>query len=165
MELGDNKCPIWEQSYQRLKKMYYERGLIGVGGTRGSGKTQACAIIIALNSSEKRKGLYTKAQEAYLSIRDAQSNGDSLIGAFNSFVQPHLLVIDAFQVRAETEFEFRTLITIIDKRYDEMKPTILITNDSPKELLNSIGDDGRSRMKQGGGIVQFTSSDFRGNNG
>ena len=43
-----------------------------------------------------------------------------------------------------------------------MKPTILISNDSPQALLDSIGDDGRSRMKEGGGIIQFTSSDFRG---
>jgi len=162
MELDDNKCPKWNASYELLKSMYDRNGLIGVAGTRGSGKTQACAIVIAMNSSKKRIGLYTKAHEVFLSIRDAQNNGGSLMKAFDSFVSPHLLVIDAFQVRAETEFEFRTLVTIIDKRYDEMKPTILISNDSPQALLDSIGDDGRSRMKEGGGIIQFTSSDFRG---
>lgn len=162
IELNDNKCPIWANSYEQLKAGYLNGGLVGVIGNRGSGKTQAATIIIAMNSSLKRKGVYTKAHEIFLSIRDAQANGKSLLHTFNGFIKPHLLVIDAFQVRAETEFEFRTLISILDKRYDEMKPTIVISNDSVSALLDSIGDDGRSRMKEGGGIVQFTSEDFRG---
>ena len=162
VELNDNKCPIWANNYEQLKVGYNNGGLIGVTGNRGSGKTQAAAIIIAMNNAKKRKGLYTKAHEIFLSIRDAQASGKSLMHTFNGFIKPHLLVIDAFQVRAETEFEFRTLISILDKRYDEMKPTIVISNDSVNALLESIGDDGRSRMKEGGGIVTFTSSDFRG---
>jgi DNA replication protein DnaC len=162
LEADDNKCELWQKSYDQLKTMYDNKGLIGVTGNRGSGKTQASAIIIAMNSSKKKRGIYTKVHEIFLSIRDSQTSGRSLMSTFDSYVKPHLLVIDAFQVRSETEFEFRTLISILDKRYDEMKPTIIISNDSPQALLESIGDDGRSRMKEGGGIVQFTSTDFRG---
>jgi DNA replication protein DnaC len=162
-EKGDNKCPEWNKSYEQLKSQYDKNGIIGLIGARGGGKTQASVVMIAMNSNNGKKGLYTKTQEIFLTIRDAQSGSEgSLMRTFDKYIKPHLLVIDAFQVRSGTEFEYRTLVSILDKRYDEMKPTILISNDTAPEFLKAMGDDASSRMKEGGGIIQFNSTDFRG---
>ena len=162
-EANDNKNEEWQASYTQLKKQYSQNGIIGLIGSRGCGKTQASVVMIALTTKNKKKALYTKTQEIFLSIRDAQGGGENgLMQTFNNYTDPHLLVIDAFQVRGGTEFEFRTLVSILDKRYDNMKPTILISNDTAPEFIEAMGADACSRMKEGGGIIQFNTTDFRG---
>ncbi len=163
-EANDNKCPNWDKSYQQLKKQYAKNGIIGLIGSRGGGKTQAGVVMIAYTTKQGKKSYYVKAQEIFLSIRDAQGGGETgLMKTFETYTSPDLLVIDAFQVRAGTEFEYRTLVSIIDKRYDNMMPTILISNDTAEEFVEAMGDDSYSRMQEGGGIIQFNSTDFRGN--
>lgn len=162
-EADDNICPHWNKSYQQLKAQYEQNGIIGLIGNRGGGKTQASVVMIALNASKGKKGCYTKAQEIFLNIRDAQTGSErGLMKTFEMYTEPHLLVIDAFQVRSGTEFEYRTLVSILDKRYDDMKSTILISNDTAEEFVEAMGDDAYSRMQEGGGIIQFNSTDFRG---
>ena len=161
-EKADNNCQEWEVSYQKLKAQYDNNGIIGLLGNRGCGKTQASVVIIAMNSKKGKIGYYTKAQEIFLGIRDAQGGGENgLVATFEKYTKPDLLVIDAFQVRSGTEFEYRTLVTILDKRYDNMNPTILISNDTPEVFAEAMGDDAYSRMQEGGGIIQFNSTDFR----
>ena len=160
-ELKDNKDENWLANYNLLKEKFEQKGIIGLYGSRGGGKTQACAVITAMNASNGRKGLYSKASKIFLKIRDAQSTG-ALMKTFDEFSSPHLLIIDAFQIRANTEFEYRTLVSIIDDRYDAMKPTIIVSNDSPKVFLEALGDDISSRMQEGGAMIFFNSTSFRG---
>jgi DNA replication protein DnaC len=163
--VSDNKCPKWSESYELLKDIVDNKSLVGVLGTRGCGKTQASAVLVALTKSEGLTAFYVKAFEIFLMIRDANGGGKnslSLMETNKKFLAPHLLVIDAFQMRADTDFESRTLLSIIDKRYDAGKPTILISNDTQVSFLDALGADGASRLKEGGGIVHFRSDDFRG---
>ena len=160
-ELNDNTDETWLKDYQALKEKFEQNGIVGVYGTRGTGKTQACAILMAMNASKERKGYYVKASKVFLQLRDSQSNG-TIMKTFEQFTEPFLLVIDAFQVRSDTDFEYRTLVSILDDRYDAMRPTIIITNDDPKAFLDALGEDISSRMQESGGMVGFSSNSFRG---
>lgn len=73
--------------------------------------------------------------------------------AFKSLVTPHLLVLDEVGATKPTEFELATLFAIINGRYEELRPTVVISNLPPKELPSAIGDRCVDRLREGGGIV------------
>lgn len=73
--------------------------------------------------------------------------------AFKGLISPHLLVLDEVGATKPTEFELATLFAIINGRYEEKLPTVVISNLPPKELPGAIGDRCVDRLREGGGIV------------
>jgi DNA replication protein DnaC len=72
-----------------------------------------------------------------------------------------LLVIDELQERSESAWENRLLTHIIDKRYGDERPTLLISNLTAAELTASLGDSITDRMRQGGGMIEITGQSHR----
>jgi len=72
-----------------------------------------------------------------------------------------LLVIDEFQERSETEWENRMISTILDRRYADNLPTILIANLKINDLRNKISDSVISRANECGGVVVCDCEYFR----
>lgn len=161
--IEDNRCELWRSSYEQLKAGVAAKATVGVVGPRGAGKTQAASILLAKNKSDGNSGLYTKSDDIFTKIRCAQSSKSDFTEeqAKHHYRKPYLLVIDAFQVRGETDFENRSLVSIVDKRYDDGKPTVIISNDTQESLLAIVGPDIRDRLLEGGGIITFKSSSFR----
>ena len=161
----DSKSEQWTAEYSKCKERVDDGGIIGILGSRGCGKTQmgSSAIGHILFNGEK-SAMYTKAFDVFLSIRNGNSKNSMTTEKeeVEKFIEPHLLVIDAFEVRGDTEFENRSLNHIIDRRYDECRPTIIISNDSVDTFISSVGASILDRMKQGGGIISLTESSFRG---
>src|SRR5690606_12608951 len=54
--------------------------------------------------------------------------------AFSSLIEPSLLIIDEVGATKPTEFEQATLFNIINGRYEEQRPTIVVSNLMPEEL-------------------------------
>ncbi|WP_315809472.1 ATP-binding protein [Pseudomonas sp. C9-3] len=73
--------------------------------------------------------------------------------AFKSIVKPHLLILDEVGATKPTEFEMATIFAVINGRYEERMPTVVISNLPPKELPAAIGDRCVDRLREGGGIV------------
>jgi DNA replication protein DnaC len=55
------------------------------------------------------------------------------------------------------------LFDIIDKRYRDVKPTILISNLTKAELKGFLGERSFDRLREGGLWVDFLWESFRGN--
>jgi DNA replication protein DnaC len=87
--------------------------------------------------------------------------GGSEKEAVREFTRPYFLVIDAYEVRGETAFENRILDHVIDLRYDAMKPTLIISNDTPEKFSQSVGLSIIDRIKETGGIVEMNWGSFR----
>ena len=62
-----------------------------------------------------------------------------------------LLVIDEAGVNYDSDTEKMFIFDIIDGRYQEMKPTIVITNLDMEELKKVMGDRVVDRLRDGGG--------------
>ncbi|WP_236233665.1 ATP-binding protein [Pseudomonas tohonis] len=73
--------------------------------------------------------------------------------AFEALIEPHLLIIDEAGATKPTEFELATMFTLINGRYEQMRPTILVSNLMPKELPGVIGDRCVDRLRENGGIA------------
>jgi len=74
---------------------------------------------------------------------------------------PHLpwdlLVLDEVGVQFGTETENLVLFRILNRRYEDMKPTILVSNVEIGKLTEFVGERVIDRLCEGGGgILEFT---------
>lgn len=124
-------------------------------GKPGTGKTHlACAIAMHVAGQGRSAKFMTVIQavrevkETYR--RDSDKTEQEAIDAFGA---PDLLILDEVGVQWGSDAEKLILFEIINGRYSEMRPTILISNLMETELGAYIGDRAVDRMREGGGAV------------
>ncbi|MFQ3249626.1 MAG: DNA replication protein DnaC [Glaciecola sp.] len=76
------------------------------------------------------------------------------------YVSYDLLIIDEI-LSVLNENDRNLIFNIIDERYQNMKPTIVISNFTEKELAKIISERSVSRLKQGSGTLIFNWEDYR----
>jgi DNA replication protein DnaC len=133
-------------------------------GGRGGGKTQLATCLIARLCFRGRRCRYTKAMDMFRKIRDCYRSGrdrKSDVKIVNALCGVDVLVIDELQERADSEWEQRTLTNIVDRRYDNRKVTILISNLLPEAFAAAIGPSIVSRISEVGRVVECTWPSFR----
>jgi DNA replication protein DnaC len=136
-------------------------GIVGIVGNRGTGKTQLAAEII--KDLDPDRAIYTTAMGLFLRIRatfdkEAKETQERIVRELS---RTPLLVIDEMQERAESAWENQMLTHIIDGRYGNERPTLLISNLTAAELTASLGDSITDRMRQGGGMIEITGQSHR----
>lgn len=133
-------------------------------GLFGTGKTHLAAAIANHVIEKGRTVLYTQAIEAIRTIRetwhkDATKTESEVL---QSFVKPDLLILDEIGVQFKSEAEKIHLFDILDGRYREQKPTVLISNLGAKELSDCLGERVFDRlMESGSAVVVFNWKSYR----
>jgi DNA replication protein DnaC len=152
----------WNQRFQRIKtRLKNDHAMIAMIGNKGTGKTQLAAEII--KDLEPDRATYTTAMALFLRIQDTfkKAATETQNDIVRELWRTPLLVIDELQGRAQTAWEDRLLTEILDKRYANERPTILISNLKAEELTASLGDSIADRMRQTGGIIKITGASHR----
>lgn len=161
MDLGE-KSRRWNEEKNKIKTKFQSGFLIGLLGEWGTGKTQMAGCLIQDACSRQMTSLYVKTREFFFRIREAyKKDGPTELTALKEFIDPAFLVMDEIGERGETPWEDRTLIYLIDKRYEEMKDTLLVSNQDEKEFFISVGLSIKSRMSETGGIIECAWESFR----
>ncbi len=140
-----------------------QTGSIIMNGGVGTGKTALCSAIISSLVDTKRVKII-KAIDLIRHLKSSwgkkseQSEKD-LIAMYSNL---DLLIIDEIGVQFGSETEQMFIFDIIDGRYGEMLPTILISNlgiDSIKKLL---GERVIDRLREDGGqLISFDWGSYR----
>jgi DNA replication protein DnaC len=133
-------------------------------GRPGTGKTHlACAIgVTLLNQLISVK--YTTTYKAMLEIKSTFGRKEGLTedDVIKSFIAPALLIIDEVGVQYDTKAENVLFYQLINGRYDNLLPTILISNLNENELTKMVGERCIDRMCEAdGAIVPFTWNSYR----
>jgi DNA replication protein DnaC len=133
-------------------------------GRPGTGKTHlACAIGVSL----LRQAISVKYTTTYRAITEIKSTfgrkeGLTENNVMKSFVAPDLLIIDEVGVQYDTQAEKVLFYQIINGRYDNLLPTILISNLNETELTEMVGERCIDRMREAdGAVVPFTWESYR----
>ncbi len=133
-------------------------------GNAGTGKTHlACAIANEL-MGQGVSSLFTTVSDAMRAIKRTYDGGSNLteIQAIATFVDPQLLILDEVGGNRGTEYELQLMFDIINKRYENCRPTIILTNLDPAALREHLGERVMDRLREGGGkLVAFTWESFR----
>jgi len=153
----------WYAAVQALKAIVDVGGTAIVVGDRGNGKTMAAGAVILYGAHSGKQSLYLRCREVGMRLREAYDEGSRLTEreVVAEFVAPWLLVLDECQEKPDRDWESRSLTLIMDKRYGECRPTILIANAKKEALKDLFGASVIDRAREGGGVVPFTWRSFR----
>ncbi len=143
--------------------VFDQRGLLGLVGRRGPGKTQLAACVAwSACMAHGWTVMYRRAADLLGDIKhECFENGGSDSKIVQRLSRVGLLVIDECQERWNSETEDLFLHRILDHRYGERVPTILIANLHPDAFAAALGPSIISRMTECGTIVECGWPSFR----
>lgn len=154
---------------QRYAKNFDEVLRNGAGlvlcGKPGTGKTHlSAALANHVIATFGRRAKFMTVMDLVRSTRSTMSKDSDTTeeAVINRLLVPDLLILDEVGVQLGTNYELVTITDLLNKRYNEMRPTVLISNLERDELTRYVGERVMSRMTEGGGaILSFTWESYR----
>lgn len=122
-------------------------------GRPGTGKTHLACALLTSAIGRRHSALFTSVARLVRAVRDTW-RGDAQVTEsemIDRFVEIDLLVVDEVGVQAKSDNERNILFSVINGRYEEMKPTIILSNETLKEVKEIIGERAFDRLREGGG--------------
>lgn len=154
-------CQAFVDRFDEFK----DRGLsMFMLGNYGNGKTHlACAIVNALARQGYTAQIHTVAK-IIRAIRDTwrRTSDKSEQWVIDYLVGLDLLVMDEAGLQYGSDAERISLSEVINGRYENMRPTIIISNLSQDELGQVLGHRIMDRMVQNGSVIGFNWDSYRG---
>jgi DNA replication protein DnaC len=153
----------WGSSLRALKGRLGTGMLAALIGGRGSGKTQLAVELMRETTNRLKSARFMTAVDFFMRVketygRDAAKSEREIL---NHFCKCSLLVIDEIGKRGQSEWENTLLFELINRRYNEVKDTLIIDNNPAQEFVQSIGPSIASRMNECGGIIQCNWKSYR----
>ncbi|WP_018949076.1 ATP-binding protein [Thioalkalivibrio sp. ALMg11] len=134
-------------------------------GAIGGGKTHlAWSTVNTVNDSGGR-AVYTKASKLMMRLKSSYSldSAERPEDILDALVSADLLVLDEIGFTPDSDSERKTLAYLLDERWGQMRPTMVISNVTLTELTLSLGGQASmSRLFSESDAVQFKGEDQRG---
>lgn len=153
-----NACKFFASNF----KLMIENNTHGIFvGNTGCGKSHLACAIIKEVMQQGYSGYFITLSEIVTSITGTWNKFSNLTEAqiIRKLVDLDLLVIDECGVLAK-DFDTSKLFDILNFRYSNKRPTILLTN-SLEDAREKIGDRVISRIEEGDFIQNFNWTDYR----
>lgn len=134
-------------------------------GSVGTGKTHlGASMVLEVINKHVMKAHFTTITKMLRRVRstyqrDGNENEEMVI---EYYTNRDLLVIDEIGVQSGSYHEHNTIFEIINERYADMKPTIILSNLGLNEIRTVLGERIVDRFKDGGAVFSFDWDSFRG---
>lgn len=171
--------PSLERAQSLMERITGGDCLLMLFGERGPGKTQmatwwAAKLIRAKfagkeefnpSASSQWSGYYRKTADLISEIKTTWHDGGKTVGTEDDLLKKYktvkFLVLDEFHEKGSSDWEARTLVNMIDHRYDSMLVTVLIANLSEAQAREQINPSILSRAEETGGLVRCDWPSYR----
>lgn len=132
-------------------------------GNPGTGKSHL-AIAMLTEVMKNGTGMYLNALDLVRMVRDTwrRDSTRSETQVLDALGKLDLLVIDEVGVQYGTEGEQVVLFDVLNRRYRDCMPTIMLTNLKAAEFEEYIGARAFDRLKEGGIWLRFAWESHRG---
>jgi len=135
-------------------------GLI-LSGMPGTGKSHlAAALLQAVMTKDVR---YVTCMDLIRAVRDTwrRDSERSETQVLRYLERLDLLVIDEVGVQYGTDGEQTILFDVLDRRYREIRPTVILTNQDKEELKKFVGERAYDRLTETCRWVPFDWASYR----
>lgn len=130
-----------------------------LSGDVGTGKTfMACALLLEV-ARRRYTVKYTTCAQMLSAIRSVGWQQES--GVIQKYIQPQLLILDETPNDDFSASDKKRLFQVIDGRYQQCYPTIVVTNLNQPNLLSVIGKRIFDRLMHGGALIAFSWDSLR----
>jgi DNA replication protein DnaC len=138
-------------------------GTLILSGTTGTGKTLlACDLAQSLISNAVRSIRYITANGMISEIQASYSHeSKTQEGEILRFLQYDILILDEIDAKPDRENANLLLTEVINRRYNDNKPVIAISNQPLADLAKFVGDRVHSRLHENAFICAFNWADAR----
>lgn len=134
-------------------------------GLPGTGKTHI-AIGIGLHViNHGHSVVFATVQRIMRSFKESwrKDSENSETQVMDALTTPDLLIIDEIGVQFGSEFEKNAMFDILNTRYENRRPTIMLSNLTQKEVNAFLGDRIFDRLREDGGkCIPFDWASHRG---
>lgn len=120
-------------------------GLLLYGPT-GTGKTWAAAGIARHLIETGRQVLWRSAAEFFRSLRESYQYNQSEGAVLETCATASFLILDDLGAGSGSDFERRCAVELIDRRVNQLLPTVVTTNWTLEEIANRLDDRLASRL-------------------
>lgn len=136
-------------------------------GKPGCGKTHLAAAIGMAVMEMTGNVRYTTVADMVRRFTDTwKRNGESESAVMNDLTGAELLILDEAGVQSGSKVELDYITQVIDGRYREQLPTLVISNLSIKDITPLLGDRSVDRLRDNGSqLVAFGWESYRGKKG
>ena len=133
-------------------------------GSPGTGKTLlACGLAADIVRHYGCSAAYASLLDIISDVKYAWACKQPDDQALRRYIDAGLLIIDEVSACYGTAAERLLLYRLINKRYERVKPVILISNLTANETREAIGEPTWDRLREGGGVkLVFDWPSFRG---
>lgn len=153
-------CRAYADRWQSVR----EKGQVLVmTGSTGTGKTHlACAIGNQLMREHRISLAFGTVSDHALGVKATfqRDSGVSEREAIQALIHPDLLIMDELGQRT-TEYDQQLMFNVVNARYNEMRPMVLMTNLSRQELSAELGDRLADRLNEVAAFVSFSWPSYR----
>lgn len=163
-------CPDAEANRNALREYAknfgaaLERGTNGVlMGKPGTGKNMLAALVCKTLAADGHTALHTTVDKLVGRIRDTwhRNSTETETQVYQSLLEPELLVIDEVGVQSGSDNEIRIITRVINERYEDRKPVLLLTNLDFQQMETLLGERIMDRFCDESFVLEFNWPSYR----
>lgn len=134
-------------------------------GKPGTGKTHLASALIHYMADHNRSALMLTAMSLIRCIRETwhKDSEDSEAEVIRELASYDLLIIDEIGIQYGSEAEKLLFFEVLNRRYENQKPSVLMSNLKLEDVKAHLGERIFDRMKEDGGkVFVFDWGSYRG---